>query len=67
MAIEMEIANERSVAAVVRLPKDDKDPCIQENEPFDVKVIMPERANQLAALFEDISQTWDSYHEAFPK
>ncbi len=67
LGIEMGIGDERSWAAVVRLPKNEDDPCLQEKEPFDVLWISPERADYLAAGFLHIGSAFSFMKEAFPK
>jgi len=67
MAIEMGLIDDRSVAAVVRLPKNIDDPCLTENEPFDIEVIEPERADRLAEGFVLIAKMWTFWHDEFPK
>ncbi len=69
MGIEMGIGDDDSWAAVVRLPKNEDDPCLAKGspEPFDVLWIDPDRADYLAGGFEHISKTFSFMAEAFPK
>ena len=67
LAIEMGLADDDSWAAVVRLPKNEDDPCLKEKEPFDVLWIDPERADYLAKVLLDVGTAYTSMKEAFPK
>ena len=69
MAIEMGMADDDSWAAVVRLPKNEDDPCLAKGspEPFDVNWIDPERATYLADGFLHIGKAFSFMAEAFPK
>jgi hypothetical protein len=67
IAIEMGLMGNESWAAVVRLPKTIDDPCLTENEPFDVKWIEPERATRLASGFLSIGDAWNFMKGEFGK
>lgn len=57
--IEMGEAPEDSWAGVVRLPKNEDDPCIQEGKSIDYRLLSPEERHKLAEGFEHIRATWE--------
>lgn len=58
MGIEMGLFPEDSMACVVRLPKSEDDPVIQEKLPVDWVLLTAEECDELARGFEHIRKTW---------
>lgn len=56
--VEMGEAPEDTLAGVVRLPKNEDDPCIKEGKSIDTRIMEPEESMALVSGFEHIVKVW---------